>query len=115
VTRVRRYMSCAGRARKDSKICRVTTPLTEESGFFEHACLPPTTFRSTGSSGPAGLATGDRAPSLLDLDPQFGDLRTTVDFRRIHATILRRLARPAIEASSASRYEKNSPVGDVLP
>jgi uncharacterized protein (DUF1501 family) len=27
-------------------------------------------------------------PSLLDLDPKFGDLKTTVDFRQVYATVL---------------------------
>ncbi len=48
-----------------------------------------------GTAGPVFLAgpgvrsglVGD-APSLLDLDPNVGDLRTSVDFRRIYATIL---------------------------
>jgi uncharacterized protein (DUF1501 family) len=48
-----------------------------------------------GTSGPVFLA-GPKVrgglvgatPSLLDLDPKFGDLRTTIDFRRIYATIL---------------------------
>ncbi len=48
-----------------------------------------------GTAGPVFLAgpgvrsglIGD-TPSLLDLDPKVGDLRTSVDFRRIYATIL---------------------------
>jgi uncharacterized protein (DUF1501 family) len=48
-----------------------------------------------GTSGPVFLAGPNvrgglvgATPSLLDLDPKFGDLRTTIDFRRIYATIL---------------------------
>ncbi len=48
-----------------------------------------------GTSGPVFLAGPHvqgglvgTTPSLLDLDPKFGDLRTTIDFRRIYATIL---------------------------
>ena len=48
-----------------------------------------------GTSGPVFLAGPHvqaglvgATPSLLDPDPKFGDLRTTIDFRRIYATIL---------------------------
>ncbi len=48
-----------------------------------------------GTSGPVFLAGPNvrgglvgATPSLLDLDPKFGDLKTTIDFRRIYATIL---------------------------
>jgi Protein of unknown function (DUF1501) len=48
-----------------------------------------------GTSGPVFLAGPNvrgglvgATPSLLDLDPKFGDLRTTIDFRRIYAPIL---------------------------
>ena len=48
-----------------------------------------------GTSGPVFLAGPNvrgglmgATPSLLDLDPKFGDLRTTFDFRRIYVTIL---------------------------
>jgi uncharacterized protein (DUF1501 family) len=48
-----------------------------------------------GTSGPVFLAGPNvrgglvgATPSLLDLDPRFGDLRTTIDFRRIYAAIL---------------------------
>ena len=27
-------------------------------------------------------------PSLLDLDPKYGDLKTVIDFRRIYASVL---------------------------
>ena len=48
-----------------------------------------------GTSGPVLLA-GPRVraglvgstPSLLDLDPKHGDLRTSLDFRRVYATVL---------------------------
>jgi uncharacterized protein (DUF1501 family) len=48
-----------------------------------------------GTSGPVFLAGGcltsglvGATPSLLDLDPKHGDLRTMIDFRQIYATIL---------------------------
>ena len=48
-----------------------------------------------GTSGPVFLAGPHvqaglvgATPNLLDPDPKFGDLRTTIDFRRIYATIL---------------------------
>jgi uncharacterized protein (DUF1501 family) len=48
-----------------------------------------------GTAGPVFLAGPGvkaglvgRAPSLLDLDPKVGDLRTTVDFRRVYASVL---------------------------
>jgi uncharacterized protein (DUF1501 family) len=48
-----------------------------------------------GTSGPVFLAGPNvrgglvgATPSLLDLDPKSGDLRTNIDFRRIYATIL---------------------------
>ena len=48
-----------------------------------------------GTSGPVLLAGPNlngslvvAAPSLLDLDPKHGDLRTAIDFRRIYATVL---------------------------
>jgi uncharacterized protein (DUF1501 family) len=48
-----------------------------------------------GTSGPVFLAGPNikgglvgATPSLLDLDPKFGDLKTAVDFRQIYATIL---------------------------
>jgi uncharacterized protein (DUF1501 family) len=48
-----------------------------------------------GTSGPVFLAGPNiqgglvgATPSLLDLDPKFGDLKTAVDFRRIYATVL---------------------------
>jgi uncharacterized protein (DUF1501 family) len=48
-----------------------------------------------GTSGPVLLAGAavkpgpvGKAPSLLDLDPQYGDLRTEIDFRQVYATVL---------------------------
>jgi uncharacterized protein (DUF1501 family) len=48
-----------------------------------------------GTSGPVFLAGPNvnggvvgATPSLLDLDPKYGDLKTVIDFRRIYATIL---------------------------
>jgi uncharacterized protein (DUF1501 family) len=48
-----------------------------------------------GTAGPVFLAgapvkggLAGATPSLLDLDPQFGDLRRSLDFRRVYATIL---------------------------
>src|SRR5262249_18114038 len=48
-----------------------------------------------GTSGPvflagSGLKAGivGNAPSLLDLDPKAGDLRTSVDFRQVYASVL---------------------------
>jgi uncharacterized protein (DUF1501 family) len=48
-----------------------------------------------GTSGPVFLAGPNvkgglvgATPSLLDLDPKHGDLRTTIDFRRIYASVL---------------------------
>jgi uncharacterized protein (DUF1501 family) len=60
-----------------------------------------------GTAGPVFLAgPAVRAgligtmPSLLDLDPRYGDLRTTADFRQVYATVLedwlRLPARPAL-------------------
>src|SRR5262249_53157534 len=48
-----------------------------------------------GTSGPvfltgAGVKGGvhGKTPSLLDLDPKHGDLRMSVDFRQVYATVL---------------------------
>ena len=48
-----------------------------------------------GTSGPVFLAGRQvngglvgATPSLLDLDPKYGDLKTVIDFRRIYATVL---------------------------
>jgi len=48
-----------------------------------------------GTSGPVLLAGPNvkgglvgTTPSLLDLDPKYGDLKTVIDFRRIYATVL---------------------------
>jgi uncharacterized protein (DUF1501 family) len=48
-----------------------------------------------GTAGPVFLAGPavkagliGATPSLVDLDPRFGDLRTTIDFRRVYATVL---------------------------
>jgi uncharacterized protein (DUF1501 family) len=48
-----------------------------------------------GTSGPVFLAGPNvegglvgKTPSLLDLDPKHGDLKTTIDFRQIYATLL---------------------------
>jgi uncharacterized protein (DUF1501 family) len=48
-----------------------------------------------GTAGPVFLAGPGvkpglvgATPSLLDLDPRFGDLRTHIDFRRVYATVL---------------------------
>jgi uncharacterized protein (DUF1501 family) len=48
-----------------------------------------------GTSGPVFLAGGHvrsglvgATPSLLDVDPKYGDLKTVTDFRRIYATVL---------------------------
>src|SRR5262249_47328379 len=48
-----------------------------------------------GTSGPVFLAglgvkpgLAGTMPSLLDLDPKVGDLRTSVDFRRVYASVL---------------------------
>jgi uncharacterized protein (DUF1501 family) len=54
-------------------------------------------------AGPAvkGGVTG-ATPSLLDLDPQHGDLRRSLDFRQIYATVLENwLGLPAREALAA--------------
>ena len=48
-----------------------------------------------GTSGPVFLAGPSvkgglvgATPSLLDLDPKHGDLKTVIDFRRIYASVL---------------------------
>jgi uncharacterized protein (DUF1501 family) len=65
-----------------------------------------------GTSGPVLLA-GPKVkadlvgttPSLLELDPKFGDLKTSLDFRRVYATVLEDwLALPA-KAALAGNFE----------
>jgi uncharacterized protein (DUF1501 family) len=66
-----------------------------------------------GTSGPVLLAgPGVKAglagtmPSLLDLDPKFGDLRTTVDFRRVYATILEDWLSLPVQAALGGSFER---------
>ena len=55
------------------------------SGGTDHGTSGPVFLcrRARWRSGLAGAT-----PSLLDLDPKYGDLRTVTDFRRIYATVL---------------------------
>ena len=64
-----------------------------------------------GTSGPVFLAGAavrgglvGQAPSLVDLDPKHGDLRTGLDFRRVYAAVLDWLGLPA-RAALAGPFE----------
>jgi uncharacterized protein (DUF1501 family) len=66
-----------------------------------------------GTSGPvflagAGVKAGvvGRTPSLLDLDPKVGDLRTAVDFRRVYATVLEDWLRLPAKEALAGTFER---------
>jgi uncharacterized protein (DUF1501 family) len=54
------------------------------SGGTDHGTAGPVFLAGPGVKG--GLVGA--VPSLLDLDPQFGDLRRSLDFRQIYATVL---------------------------
>jgi uncharacterized protein (DUF1501 family) len=54
-----------------------------DSGGTDHGTSGPVLLAGAVKPGPVG-----KTPSLLDLDPQYGDLRTEIDFRRVYATIL---------------------------
>ncbi len=65
-----------------------------------------------GTSGPVFLAgPGVKAglagtmPSLLDLDPKAGDLRRSVDFRRVYATVLEKWLRLPAKAPLGEDFE----------
>jgi uncharacterized protein (DUF1501 family) len=66
-----------------------------------------------GTSGPvllagAGVKGGlvGKTPSLLDLDPKVGDLRSTVDFRRVYATVLEDWLRLPAKDALAGTFER---------
>jgi uncharacterized protein (DUF1501 family) len=54
------------------------------SGGTDHGTAGPVLLAGTGVR--AGLV--GRTPSLTDLDPQHGDLRRSLDFRQVYATVL---------------------------
>jgi uncharacterized protein (DUF1501 family) len=66
-----------------------------------------------GTAGPVFLA-GPRvkaglvgaAPSLLDLDPKYGDLKTGCDFRQVYATVLEDWLRVPAKPVLAGRFER---------
>jgi uncharacterized protein (DUF1501 family) len=65
------------------------------SGGTDHGTSGPIFLAGPGVKG--GLV--GTTPSLLDLDPQFGDLRRSLDFRQVYATVLEGwLGLPAREA-----------------
>jgi uncharacterized protein (DUF1501 family) len=65
------------------------------SGGTDHGTAAPVFLAGPGIKGGLVGAT----PSLLDLDPKFGDLRRSLDFRQVYATVLEDwLGLPAKEA-----------------
>jgi uncharacterized protein (DUF1501 family) len=54
-----------------------------DSAGTDHGTSGPVLLAGAVKPGPVG-----KTPSLLDLDPQYGDLRTEIDFRRVYATVL---------------------------
>jgi uncharacterized protein (DUF1501 family) len=69
------------------------------SAGTDHGTSAPVFLAGAGVKG--GLV--GQTPSLLDLDPKVGDLRTAVDFRRVYATVLEDWLRlPAKEALGGS-------------
>ncbi|HMF19358.1 MAG TPA: DUF1501 domain-containing protein, partial [Gemmataceae bacterium] len=66
-----------------------------------------------GTSGPVFLAgSGVKSglagtmPSLLDLDPKVGDLRTSVDFRRVYASVLENWLELPAKAALGGEFER---------
>jgi uncharacterized protein (DUF1501 family) len=66
-----------------------------------------------GTSGPVFLAgvgvkggLVSKTPSLLDLDPKVGDLRSAVDFRRVYATVLEDWLRLPAKDALAGTFER---------
>ena len=66
-----------------------------------------------GTSGPVFLAGPSvkgglvgATPSLLDLDPKHGDLKTVIDFRRIYATILEDWLSLPAKAALGGNFER---------
>src|SRR5262249_6719092 len=66
-----------------------------------------------GTSGPvflagSGLKAGivGNAPSLLDLDPKAGDLRTSVDFRQVYASVLESWLGIPSESALGGKFER---------
>jgi uncharacterized protein (DUF1501 family) len=69
------------------------------SGGTDHGTAAPVFLAGPGVK--AGLVGA--TPSLLDLDPQYGDLRRSLDFRQVYATVLDRwLGLPAAEVLSGT-------------
>src|SRR5262249_60269483 len=54
------------------------------SGGTDHGTAAPVLLAGAGVKG--GLV--GTAPSLVDLDPAHGDLKVSIDFRRVYATVL---------------------------
>ncbi len=66
-----------------------------------------------GTAGPVFLAGPGiepglvgATPSLLDLDPEHGDLRTSTDFRQVYAAVLEAWLRLPSEAALAGKFTK---------
>jgi uncharacterized protein (DUF1501 family) len=77
-------------AKLDERVCVLAfsefgrTVKENGSAGTDHGTSGPVFLTGAGVKGGVHGAT----PSLLDLDPKHGDLRTSVDFRRVYATLL---------------------------
>jgi uncharacterized protein (DUF1501 family) len=70
-----------------------------DSGGTDHDTAGPVLLAGRGVKGGLIGAT----PSLIDLDPKNGDLRRSLDFRQVYATVLEDwLGLPAEEALSGA-------------
>jgi uncharacterized protein (DUF1501 family) len=72
------------------------------SGGTDHGTAGPVFLAGPGVKG--GLVGA--MPSLLDLDPQFGDLRRSLDFRQIYATVLQKWLGMQANAALGGTFER---------
>jgi uncharacterized protein (DUF1501 family) len=72
------------------------------SGGTDHGTAGPVFL--AGSSVQGGLV--GTTPSLLDLDPKYGDLKLGIDFRRVYATVLEDWLGLAAQAALGGQFER---------